>query len=152
MKAVRVALMLEIILILFFSTNLIQSSSTLDASIVNPWLQIDMKGEDIARIFDLTQNRRPVYLRFFSYKNLSKVPQILWEVVFHTFCDVLFYLIWRKDFLISKPIFYKPVSVAIAAQKIVILSACAIIYGPQSFKSNWLISWWLFPHSFRKII
>ncbi len=87
MKAVHVDLMLETLLILFFSANLVQSFSILDA--LNLWLQIDMKGEDIARTFDLTQKRFQV----FSYKNLFKVPQILWEVGFHTFYDVLLYLI-----------------------------------------------------------
>jgi len=71
MKAVHVDLMLETLLILFFSANLVQSSSILDA--LNLWLQIDMKGEDIARIVDLTQKRFQV----FSYENLLKVPQIL---------------------------------------------------------------------------
>jgi len=70
MKAVHVDLMLETLLILFFSANLVQSSSILDA--LNPWLQIDMKGEDIARTFDLMQKRRPVYFRFFPTKIFSK--------------------------------------------------------------------------------
>jgi hypothetical protein len=77
MKAVDVAVMLETLLILVFSANLVQSSSNLDPLKINPWLQLGMKGEDIARTFDLTQKRRPVYFRFFSYKNLRKVPQIL---------------------------------------------------------------------------